>query len=61
VRDIDAVSGDVLNVVIRLHRQLEPGLLESVYEALLGARLAGMGYRIARQRLIDIEFEGVQH
>lgn len=59
MRDIDAVSGDVLDVALRLHRQLGPGLLESVYETVLAARLAQMGYRIARQRAIDIHFEGL--
>ena len=59
MRDIDAISGDVLGVALRLHRQLGPGLLESVYETVLSARLAQMGYRIARQRAIDIMFDGL--
>ena len=59
MRDIDAISGDVLDVALRLHRQLGPGLLESVYETVLAARLAQMGYRIARQRAIDIIFDGL--
>ena len=60
MKDIDAVSGDVLDVALRLHRDLGPGLLESVYETVLAARLAKMGYAIARQRPIDIEFEGIR-
>ena len=60
MRDIDTISGDVLDVALRLHRDLGPGLLESVYEAVLGARLVKMGYRVSRQRQIDIEFEGVR-
>ena len=59
-RDIDAISGDVLDVALKLHRELGPGLLESVYEALLAGRLEQLGYRIARQRAIDIEFDGVR-
>ena len=57
MRNIDLVSGDV---ALRLHRELGPGLLESVYEVVLAARLAAMGYSVARQRSIDIEFEGVR-
>jgi len=60
LRDIDLVSGDVVDVALRLHRELGPGLLESVYEIVLAARLAAMGYSVARQRSIDIEFEGVR-
>jgi len=60
LRDIDLISGDVVDVALRLHRELGPGLLESVYEIVLAARLAAMGYSVARQRSIDIEFEGVR-
>lgn len=60
MRDIDVVSGDVLDVALRLHRDLGPGLLESVYEAVLAGRLVTMGYSVARQRAIDIEFEGLR-
>ena len=60
MKDIDAVSGDVLDVALRIHRDLGPGLLENVYEALLADRLARMGYAVERQRVVDIEFEGVR-
>ena len=60
MRDIDEVSGNVLNVALRLHKELGPGLLESVYEAIMAAKLAAMGYAVERQRSIDIEFEGLR-
>jgi iron complex transport system substrate-binding protein len=60
VRDLEAISGDVIDVAIRLHRQLGPGLLESVYELLLSSKLASIGYAVARQQLVDIEFEDVR-
>jgi len=60
VKDLEAVSGDVIDVAIRLHRALGPGLLESVYEMLLASKLASIGYRVARQQLVDIEFENVR-
>ena len=59
MKDIDQISGDVLDVALRLHRDLGPGLLESVYEA-LAAKLAELGYLVARQQPIDIEFEGLR-
>lgn len=58
MKDIDQISGDVLDVALRLHRELGPGLLESVYEAVLAAKLIGLGYSVARQQPVDIEFEG---
>ena len=60
MKDLEEISGDVLDVALRLHRQLGPGLLESVYEAILAAKLAEMGYLVSRQRPINIEFEGLQ-
>lgn len=58
--DIDRISGDVLDAAIRLHRELGPGLLESVYEMVLSGQLARMGYRVARQHPVDIEFDGLR-
>jgi iron complex transport system substrate-binding protein len=60
VTDVDRISGDVLDLSIRLHRELGPGLLESVYETVLAAQLTRMGYSVARQRPIDIEFDGLR-
>lgn len=60
MRDIERIATDVLDVAVRLHRDLGPGLLESVYEAILAAKLSSMGYAVARQTPIDIEFEGLR-
>lgn len=56
---IDAISGDALDVSIGLHRELGPGLLESVYETVLAGKLAQLGYLVERQKPIPIEFEGM--
>ncbi|WP_341207681.1 GxxExxY protein [uncultured Sphingomonas sp.] len=58
MRDIDAISGDVLDLALRLHRGLGPGLLESVYETVLAGRLSAMGYSVSRQHPVDIRFDG---
>ena len=60
LRDIEQISGDVVDVALRLHRELGPGLLESVYEAILASKLASMGYAVARQRPIDVEFDDLR-
>ncbi len=60
MQDIDTISGDVIDVAIRIHRALGPGLLESVYEAVLAAKLAAMGYRVARQQSVSITFEDIR-
>ena len=60
MKDIDAITGDVIDVALRIHRDLGPGLLESVYEAVLAGKLVKMGYLVDRQKPIDIEFEGLR-
>jgi iron complex transport system substrate-binding protein len=58
MKDIDAISGDVIDIALRIHRELGPGLLESVYETVLAGKLIELGYSVDRQKSIDIEFEG---
>jgi GxxExxY protein len=60
VRDIEQVSGDVVDLAYRLHRDLGPGLLESVYEAVMAAKLAKMGYAVVRQQPVDIEYDDLR-
>jgi iron complex transport system substrate-binding protein len=60
LRDIDEISGDVLDLALRLHRELGPGLLESVYEIILASKLADLGYEVARQVPIDIDYDGLR-
>jgi len=56
LRDHEAISGAVINEAIALHRELGPGLLESVYEMILASKLASLGYIVERQRPVDIEY-----
>ena len=58
--DVDRISGEVLDLSIRLHRDLGPGLLESVYETVLAGQLARSGYAVERQKPVDIEFDGMR-
>lgn len=58
--DIEVIASDVIDVAIRLHKELGPGLLESVYEALLAGKLAQMGYGVCCQQPVDIDFDGLR-
>jgi GxxExxY protein len=44
----------------KIHRDLGPGLLESVYEAVLAASIVRRGATVQRQKSIDIEYEGIR-
>ena len=50
----------VVDCAIRLHMELGPGLLETVYEVLLAHQIQEAGLRVERQVPIPIEFHGVQ-
>jgi GxxExxY protein len=56
VKHVDIVTGDVISAAIDIHRELGPGLLESVYELVLDAKLRAMGYLVERQRPVNIEY-----
>jgi GxxExxY protein len=50
----------VVNCAVRLHMELGPGLLESVYEVLLAHLLMEAGLRVERQVPIPIVFHGIR-
>ena len=50
----------VVDCAVRLHIELGPGLLESVYEVLLAHLLCEAGLRVERQVPIPIEFRGIR-
>ena len=57
---IDEISSNVIGEAIRIHRDLGPGLLESVYETVLAGSLKRKGYRVARQVAVGIEYDGMR-
>jgi GxxExxY protein len=54
------IAEKILDIAFRIHRQLGPGLLESVYEAILAKELIKAGFSVVRQKPIPIHFEGMQ-
>ncbi len=59
MEDIEDLARIAIDCGFKLHSQLGPGLLESVYEALLTESLRRAGLHVERQRLIPIVWEGV--
>jgi GxxExxY protein len=57
--DVDAISADVLDDAIKIHRELGPGLYEAVYETVLAGALARRGYQVERQKSVDIQYDGM--
>ena len=59
-KDINVVTGEVIDAALKIHRQLGPGLLESVYEAVLARELERRGLKANRQQAVIFEFEGMR-
>lgn len=60
MRSENEISAFVVNACVRLHRELGPGLLESVYEVVLAHELRQSGLRVERQVPISIEYRGTR-
>ncbi len=60
MRRIDEITEIVVGESIRIHRELGPGLLESVYEIVLASALARRGLRVERQLPVQIEYDGIE-
>ena len=54
---IDELSGIVVDTAIGVHRDLGPGLLESVYETVLAGRLMARGLAVQRQFPVPLTIE----
>jgi GxxExxY protein len=53
------VSAMVVDVALDIHRRLGPGLLESVYLAVLGHELTKRGLRVEREVAIPVKWDGL--
>ncbi|MCP5395055.1 MAG: GxxExxY protein, partial [Sphingomonadaceae bacterium] len=54
----DQISSVVIEEAIGIHRELGPGLFETVYETVLAGRIEKRGLRVERQVPVPIEFDG---
>jgi GxxExxY protein len=59
LRDIEEVARVAVDCGLKAHRDLGPGLLESVYEAVLEASLLRNGLIVERKKPIHIEYDGL--
>ena len=58
-REIDEVTGMIVDAALSVHRRLGPGLLESVYELLLARALEQRGLIVVRQYPVSFEYDGI--
>ncbi|HLV26054.1 MAG TPA: GxxExxY protein [Gemmatimonadales bacterium] len=59
MRHVDQITNDIIHAAIDIHRNLGPGLLESVYESILQRQLERRGYHAERQKPVSFDYEGL--
>ena len=52
------IGTSIVETAIQIHRELGPGLLESVYEIAMAHELRQQGLKVVRQAPIAIEYQG---
>ena len=56
---LDDITGAIVDAALKIHMELGPGLLESVYEVVLARALEKRGFHIERQKVIGFEYDGI--
>ena len=60
MKDINNITGQILDSCIKIHNELGPGLFESVYEEILMYELIKRGLSVEKQRAIPITYENIK-
>jgi GxxExxY protein len=58
--ELERIARDTVDCSMKIHMDLGPGLLESVYTVILQKKLRDRGYRVKREVPIALEYEGVK-
>ena len=58
--EIDEITGIIIENAMSIHKTIGPGLLESVYEAILAKKLEQCNLKVERQKPVDFVYEGIQ-
>ncbi len=53
------IAHEIVDAAIAIHKELGPGLLESVYEVVLAKELESRGLRVERQVPVSISYRGI--
>jgi len=56
----DAITDRIIKCAIEVHRELGPGLMESVYDICLAEAIKNEGLRVKRQFPVPVIFKGKQ-
>jgi GxxExxY protein len=60
LEDLNVLTEKIIGVAIEVHRELGPGLLESVYQRCLAITLRDAGFGVEEEKPVPICFRGQQ-
>jgi iron complex transport system substrate-binding protein len=60
MRDVNEVTREIVDAAYSVHSRFGPGLLESVYEALLCREMEQRGFTVRRQMPVPLEVDGLR-
>lgn len=60
MKELNEITGAIVEAAYRIHSRLGPGMFESVYERVLEHDLLRRGFSVERQLPVCIEFEGMR-
>ncbi len=58
--DVERVAKMIVDAAFQVHKELGPGLLESVYESCLAYELENRGAKVERQVVLPVIYKGVR-
>ena len=56
--EYNIISHQIIKCAIEVHKQLGPGLMESVYEICLSKELQCLGLKLERQKMLPVIYKG---
>lgn len=59
-KEVTQLSYEIIGLAIKVHKNLGPGLLESIYEECLKYELLKNGYDVKQQLSVNIIYEGIE-
>ena len=59
MKTLDEITGAVIDASMIIHKDLGPGLYESVYEMILERALQKRGFKVERQKPVCFEYDGM--
>ncbi len=60
MKELDDVTGEIIDAALKIHRELGPGLLEAIYESVLARALERRSLKVERQKPVSFLFDEME-